>query len=173
MSAFWDVCESPLGTLTLTAGPRGLTDLSFPVSTGPLDERDRRPEALAPAVEQLEQYFAGARRGFELELDLAGSGFQQRIWERLLEIPYGETLSYMELAEAVGRPDIVRGVAWAVGRTPIPVIIPCHRVIGSDGSLTGYGGGLHRKRALLALERGIPLGPVQVIEWDTRQLTLL
>jgi methylated-DNA-[protein]-cysteine S-methyltransferase len=152
VSAFWDVYESPLGPLTLSASERGLTGLSFSAEAGDLAARERSPEVLAPALEQLERYFAGDRRAFELELDLAGSAFQQRVWQRLLEIPYGQTLSYTELAHAVGRADILRGVAAAVGRTPVPIVIPCHRVVAAGGALTGYRGGLERKRALLQLE---------------------
>jgi methylated-DNA-[protein]-cysteine S-methyltransferase len=153
MSSFWDVYESPLGPLTITASERGLTELRFPGRASILAEDDRCPEALSPTREQLDQYFAGERRDFELALDFAGTPFQQRVWQRLLEIPYGSTLSYSQLAEAVGRPDILRGVAATVGRTPIPIVIPCHRVVGANGALTGYGGGLDRKRALLDLER--------------------
>jgi methylated-DNA-[protein]-cysteine S-methyltransferase len=171
MTTAWDIYESPFGPLTLTASERGLTGLAFPVRAPTLDERDRRPDALAPAVEQLEQYFAGERRSFDLALDPAGSVFKQRIWQRLREIPYGATITYSELADAVGRPDILRGVAAAVGRTPVPIVIPCHRVLASNGALTGYLGGIHRKAALLQLERGGALGPV--VEWETRQLTLL
>jgi methylated-DNA-[protein]-cysteine S-methyltransferase len=100
----------------------------------------------------LDEYFRGHRIRFELTLELTGTPFQQRVWEALREIPYGATVSYAELAGTIGRPDRVRAVGGAVGRTPVPIIVPCHRVIGSDGSLTGYGGGLHRKRALLDLE---------------------
>jgi methylated-DNA-[protein]-cysteine S-methyltransferase len=153
MSSFWDIYESPLGPLTITASERGLTGLSFPGRASTLAEGERCPHALSPAREQLDQYFAGERRDFELDLDFAGTPFQQRIWQRLLEIPYGSTLSYSQLADAVGRPDILRGVAATVGRTPIPIVIPCHRVVGANGALTGYGGGLDRKRALLDLER--------------------
>jgi methylated-DNA-[protein]-cysteine S-methyltransferase len=173
MTALWDVYESPFGPLTLTASERGLTGLSFPGRAAPQDERDRRPDALAPAVEQLEQYFAGDRRSFDFALDPAGSVFQHRIWQRLLEIPYGATITYGELADAVGRPDILRGVAAAVGRTPIPIVIPCHRVLASNGALTGYLGGVHRKDALLQFERRGAGGLGPVVEWQTRQLTLL
>ena len=166
MSGFWDVYESPLGPLTLRWGEHGLAGLTFPGRARDLAEQDRRPELLAPVSEQLEQYFAGERHSFQLELELVGSAFEHRIWERLREIPYGATLGYGELARAVGRPDIVRGVAAAVGRTPVPIIIPCHRVVSARGALTGYGGGLWRKRALLELEGA-------AIEWDARQLTLI
>jgi methylated-DNA-[protein]-cysteine S-methyltransferase len=100
---------------------------------------------------QLDEYFAGERRTFDLELDLRGSEFQLEVWTALREIPFGETIAYGELAARVGRAghEHVRAVAGCVGRTPVPIIVPCHRVIGADGSLTGYGGGLDRKRALL------------------------
>ena len=154
MSPFWDVYESPLGPLTIAASERGLTGLCFPGRAGAARaEGEQCPQALSSACEQLDQYFAGERRDFELDLDLAGTPFQQRVWQRVLEIPYGTTLSYSQLAEAVGRPDILRGVAAAVGRTPVPIVIQCHRVVAASGALTGYGGGLERKQALLDLER--------------------
>jgi methylated-DNA-[protein]-cysteine S-methyltransferase len=152
MTRFWDIYESPLGPLTLISSDSGLTGIAFPGRDLHLHARDREPALLLPAVEQLEQYFAGERRSFELELDFSGSAFQVSIWQRLLEIPYGATISYSQLAQAVGRLDRLRAVAAVVGRTPIPIVIPCHRVVGADGSLTGYGGGLHRKRDLLQLE---------------------
>jgi methylated-DNA-[protein]-cysteine S-methyltransferase len=105
-------------------------------------------------VRQLGEYFAGDRRGFELAIQLDGTRFERAVWGELLRIPYGETSSYGELARAIGCFERVRDVAAAIGRTPIPIVVPCHRVIGSDGSLTGYGGGLDRKRALLDLEAG-------------------
>jgi methylated-DNA-[protein]-cysteine S-methyltransferase len=169
----WAVYESPLGPLTILAGPRGVIGLRFPGGAAPLDARRHRPAALAPAVEQLEEYFAGARRRFELPLDLRGSPFQRAVWRRLLEIPYGATLTYGALAREVGRPDVVRAVASAVARTPVPIVVPCHRVLGADGSLTGYGGGLGRKRALLDLEaRGRP-APGAGEAAASRRLTLV
>jgi O-6-methylguanine DNA methyltransferase len=152
MTRFWDTYESPLGLLTLTSSDRGLTGISFPGRDLRLRMEDREPALLLPAVEQLEQYFAGERRSFELEPDFTGSTFQVSVWQRLLEIAYGATMSYSQLARAVGRLDRLRAVAAVVGRTPIPIVIPCHRVLGADGSLTGYGGGLDRKRDLLQLE---------------------
>ena len=152
MTRFWDIYESPLGPLTLTSSDCGLTGIAFPGRDLHLRTEDREPALLLPAVEQLAQYFAGERRSFELELDFSGSAFQVSIWQRLLEIPYGATISYSHLAHAVGRLDRLRAVAAVVGRTPIPIVIPCHRVLGADGSLTGYGGGLDRKRDLLQLE---------------------
>src|SRR3954469_7455565 len=154
MTIAWDVYESPLGPLTIEAGPSGITALSFPGTGGAAgDESSREPAALADAVAQLDAYFAGELRAFDLPLDLRGTPFQRRVWAQLRRLPYGATVTYSELATAVGRPDVVRAVAAAVGRTPVPIVVPCHRVLGADGSLTGYGGGLARKAALLDLER--------------------
>jgi methylated-DNA-[protein]-cysteine S-methyltransferase len=169
----WDVYESPLGPLTVATAAGGLTALRFPGRGGPLDEGARDPAALAAAVLQLEEFFAGRRQAFELPLALAGTPFQLRVWEQLLRIPYGTTISYTELAHRVGRPDVVRAVAAAVGRTPVPIIVPCHRVLGADGALTGYGGGLHRKQALLDLERSGAHGEGPPPAWRFRQLTIL
>ena len=107
------------------------------------------------AVEQLEAYFAGALRDFDTPLAPQGTEFQRNVWRCLREIPYGETISYSELAIRVGNPKAFRAVGLANGQNPIPILIPCHRVIGKDGSLVGYGGGLHIKEKLLALERGL------------------
>jgi len=169
----WDVYESPLGPLTLEASPCGLTGVRFPGRGEPLDERDRDAAALAPAIARLEEYFAGRRRAFGLPLDIAGSPLQRRVWRELVRIPYGTTVSYGELARRVGRPDVVRAVAGAVARTPVPIVVPCHRVVGADGSLTGYGGGLHRKQALLDLERRGAGGEGPPPEWAGRQLAML
>lgn len=153
----WDVCASPLGPLTLVAGERGLVSLAFPGEAPPPPESAREPAALAAAVAQVQEYLGGARRGFDLPLDLAGTAFQRRVWQALRAIPYGATVSYGALAVSVsvsaGRPAAVRAVGAAVGRTPVPIVVPCHRVVGADGALTGYRGGLPRKRALLDLER--------------------
>jgi methylated-DNA-[protein]-cysteine S-methyltransferase len=150
----WTIYESPLGPLTLVGGPAGLSALDFPGHDAPLDEDRRDPAPFADAVGQLEEYFAGRRVCFDVPLDLAGgTPFQRSVWNALLEIPCGATTTYRALARAVGRPDAVRAVGSAVGRTPVPIIVPCHRALGSDGSLTGYRGGLRRKQALLDLER--------------------
>ncbi len=148
------IFESRLGALTLLAGPdRALRRLYFPGTAPALDATEHDPGALADATEQLEQYFDGERTTFELELDLVGTQFQLSVWHALRGIPYGTTTTYGALArELDGQP---RAVGAAVGATPIPIIVPCHRVIGADGSLTGYGGGLPRKRALLDLEAGV------------------
>jgi methylated-DNA-[protein]-cysteine S-methyltransferase len=110
--------------------------------------------ALGRAAAQLEAYFAGQLREFDLELQPVGTEFQCKVWWRLAEIPYGETWSYSELALAVGRPTATRAVGATNGRNPLAIVLPCHRVIGKDGSLTGFGGGLAAKRFLLALEQG-------------------
>src|SRR3954469_23273179 len=174
MTIAWDVYESPLGPLTIAAGPSGVTTLSFPgAARSEWDERDRDSAALADAVAQLDAYFAGERRAFDLALDLRGTPFQRRVWAELGRLPYRAAVTYTELATAVRRPDVVRAVAAAVGRTPVPIVVPCHRVVGAGGALTGYGGGLHRKEALLALEargaRGLPPEPGRVFA----QLVLL
>ncbi|HEV7882288.1 MAG TPA: methylated-DNA--[protein]-cysteine S-methyltransferase [Solirubrobacteraceae bacterium] len=169
----WTIYESPLGPLTLVAGRTGLASLQFPGRADPRDESDRRPSAFAAALRQLEEYFAGQRHTFELELDLGGTPFQREVWRRLLEIPYGSTISYTALAQLSGRPDRVRAVAAAVGRTPVPIVVPCHRVVAVDGSLTGYLGGLQRKRALLDLEARAAAGLAPEPAWSFRQLVLL
>jgi methylated-DNA-[protein]-cysteine S-methyltransferase len=121
----------------------------------------------------MDEYFAGERRAFDLALDLHGTEFQRAVWERLLAIPYGETTTYGALARSLGRPDRARAIGAAVGRTPIAIIVPCHRVIGSDGSLTGYGGGLQRKATPLDLEaRGVG-DTAQPASWSMRQIALL
>ncbi|HEY8022769.1 MAG TPA: methylated-DNA--[protein]-cysteine S-methyltransferase [Thermoanaerobaculia bacterium] len=115
-----------------------------------------RCPTLAIVAAQLAEYFAGRRRDFDLELDPPGTPFQRQVWGELARIPYGATVSYGELARRVGRPNASRAVGAANGANPIPIVLPCHRVIGSDGSLTGYGGGLPIKRALLSLEGALP-----------------
>ena len=151
----WTIYDSPLGQLTLIGGPGGISELRFPGDTGALDRDGCHPAALRDALAQLDQYFAGSRRQFELPLDLGGTPFQLRVWAELAAIPYGQTRSYGQLAEAIGRPGCFRAVGAAVGRTPLPIIIPCHRAVGASGALTGYRGGLHRKRALLAHEHAV------------------
>jgi methylated-DNA-[protein]-cysteine S-methyltransferase len=165
----WTIHETPLGPLTLRGGAHGLTALGFPGRGEPLDEAAHAPDLFADAVRQLDEYFAGERRRFDLELDLAGTPFQRSVWDRLLRIAYGATTTYGAIARELGRSDRVRAVGAAVGRTPIPIIVPCHRVLGADGSLTGYGGGLQRKQALLDLERTGAPAP----GWSLRQLALI
>jgi methylated-DNA-[protein]-cysteine S-methyltransferase len=156
--------DSPIGVRTLAGDVDALTHLR-------MHEQTREPpyqhswaqdqDAFPDVVAQLGAYFAGELTDFDVTLRLEGTVFQQRVWNALLEIPYGETRSYGELAKCIGRPEAPRAVGLANGRNPIAVIVPCHRVIGSDGSLTGYGGGLHRKRALLEHERDRRVPPAR------------
>lgn len=149
---------SPVGVLTLVADDRNrLARLEFPESpeaSGPTPTpTDQIPAGvLTETVRQLDEYFAGSRREFELDLAPKGTAFQLAVWDALLAIPYGATASYGEIAREIGRPNAVRAVGQANGRNPLAIVVPCHRVIGSDHSLTGYGGGIDRKRFLLALE---------------------
>lgn len=169
----WTVYESPLGPLTLVGDEDALHGLYFSGRSGALDEARRDSAPFARSLAQLEAYFAGERRVFDLALALEGTSFQQRVWTALRAIPFGSTCSYGELAARIGRPDRVRAVGAAVGRTPVPIIVPCHRVIGADGSLTGYGGGLQRKRRLLDLEAAVSGGAPAPAVWAGRQLSLM
>ncbi|MFJ8198396.1 methylated-DNA--[protein]-cysteine S-methyltransferase [Streptomyces sp. NPDC096152] len=152
------VIDSPYGPLTLVADDGVLSGLYMAGQRHrPAEEtfgERARLAALDAAEEQLEAYFAGRLTEFTLELRLDGTPFQRRVWEQLRSIPYGLTRTYGDLAEALGNPGASRAVGLANGRNPIGVIVPCHRVVGADGSLTGYGGGLDRKRRLLDFERG-------------------
>ena len=148
--------DSPIGRLLLTCDDGALTGLY----TEPEQARratgasalDASAAPLAAAARQLAEYFAGSRREFDLALRLDGTVFQTRVWRELTRIPYGRTWSYGDLAKRIGKPNAPRAVGLANGRNPISIVVPCHRVIGADGSLTGYGGGLPRKRWLLAHE---------------------
>lgn len=150
--------ESPVGTLTLVATTTGLSELLFdkPAATDlrrALGRPSPRRSILSESARQLREYFAGKRSAFEIPLDLSGTEFQRRAWLGLLDIPFGETRSYAEHAARIGHPRAVRAVGAANGRNPIAIIVPCHRLVGSDGSLTGFGGGLSAKAWLLELER--------------------
>ena len=144
------IYESPFGPLTLVAGEEGLRRLYFPGTAPPLHPAQRDAGALADATRQLGEYFRGERMTFELAIEWHGTAFQRAVWRSLQDIPYGATTTYGTLGRQLSASP--RAVGAAVGATPVPIVVPCHRVIGADGSLTGYGGGLHRKRALLALE---------------------
>jgi methylated-DNA-[protein]-cysteine S-methyltransferase len=144
--------QSPVGPLRLYARNDELSALYLPNAGSVPDEPTKVTDVLAAAADQLREYFAGHRRAFDLPLAPEGTGFQQRVWTALLAIPYGQTRSYGQIAAAVGRPAASRAVGAANGRNPIAIIVPCHRVIGSSGQLTGYGGGLPTKRWLLAHE---------------------
>jgi len=159
--------ETPIGVLHIVATPKGVAQLDF-VST----RRGRAKAAkttsthaakqarahIAKAIRQIREYFSGRRTDFDLPLDLHGTPNQQMVWQGLLEIPFGKTLSYGELAGRIGSPRAARAVGTACGSNPVPVIVPCHRVIGSSGGLHGYGGGLWRKKLLLELEGVLPRG---------------
>jgi methylated-DNA-[protein]-cysteine S-methyltransferase len=142
---------SPVGPLVLAASGHAITALLFGERSLAEVPRGETP-LLVEARRQLEAYFAGARVRFELPLAPSGTPFQLRVWEQLLAIPFGETWSYQRVADAIGQPTATRAVGASNGRNPISIIVPCHRVIGADGSLTGYGGGLPAKRWLLAHE---------------------
>ena len=146
--------DSPIGPLTLAGRDSVLTNLRMVDQTHEPSHAGWSPSpgAFDDAVEQLGAYFAGELTDFDIELDLQGTEFQRRVWTALLTIPYGETRSYGEIAEQIGAPGSARAVGLANGHNPIAIVVPCHRVIGANGSLTGYGGGLDRKRTLLELE---------------------
>ena len=149
--------DSPVGPLLLAADDAGLREIRFvngrhPTQAEPSWKSDRAP--LSETIRQLQAYFAGELENFDLPLAPQGTPFQLEVWRCLCQIPYGETISYGELAGLIGNPKASRAVGLANGSNPIPIVIPCHRVIGSNGSLTGYGGGLPTKAWLLALETG-------------------
>ena len=164
----YHVMASPVGLLLLARSERGLRYVDF------LERRSLKrafaahaadvPDAewvpslleLKPVVDQLEGYFCGTTTRFDLTLDLAGTEFQLRAWRAVRAIPYGQTRTYGQIAKAVGQPGAARAVGLANHNNPVPIVVPCHRVVGADGSLTGYGGGLPRKRFLLELEAGLP-----------------
>lgn len=155
------IIDSPLGPLTLVTREGGLAGVYMTQQRHlPPQETFGPPVAVADVpvltrtAEQLAAYFAGETRDFDIDLSTSGTPFQQRVWAALRDIPYGETVTYGELAAALGRPTASRAVGLANGRNPIPIVIPCHRVVGADGSLTGYAGGLDRKTTLLGLESG-------------------
>lgn len=165
---YYTTVESQIGPLFLAASDRGLVALEFDVRLpgqqsirpNPRDLREERKgfefeeakQLMKPYVEQVDEYFSGKRRGFDFPLDLRGTDFQLSCWRALLAIPYGETRTYADIARAVGKPNAFRAVGMANNRNPVAIVVPCHRVIASDGGLCGYGGGLDVKRKLLELE---------------------
>jgi methylated-DNA-[protein]-cysteine S-methyltransferase len=155
---FYTSIDSPIGELLLLGDGNALRGLYMQDGRKPVKIASRWERSEAPFAdvrEQLQEYFAGERTTFDdLPLALDGAQFERRVWRALQDIPYGETASYGEIARRVGRPDAARAVGLANGRNPIAVIVPCHRVIGANGALVGYGGGLERKRLLLELEEG-------------------
>jgi methylated-DNA-[protein]-cysteine S-methyltransferase len=162
----FDVADTPIGPLLLAVTERGLCRISFDPETDRETETLARtfgvrvlraPRELDPVRRELDEYFEGRRRGFDLPLDLRGrEGFSLDILERLAKVPYGEVTTYKSLAVEAGNPRAARAVGTIMNRNPIPIVLPCHRVVGSNGSLVGYGGGLERKRLLLDLEAGTP-----------------
>ena len=159
MTFSYKMMASPVGELKLVASERGLSAILWEnddparVRLGPLVEDESHP-ILIEAERQIGEYFAGTRKAFDIPLDFQGTEFQKSVWAALLAIPYGETRSYAEIACAVGRPTAFRAVGAANGRNPISIIAPCHRVIGTNGALTGFAGGLKAKELLLGLEAG-------------------
>lgn len=147
--------DSPLGILKLKASSEGLCEVAFS------EEREDPisiaiPVQLKEAVTQINEYFEGNRKEFNLKLSPEGTDFQKKVWKQLQQIPFGKTTTYQQIANQLGDPKVIRAAASANGKNPIAIIIPCHRVIGSDGSLTGYAGGLHRKKWLLEFENPSP-----------------
>ncbi len=154
---FYDYFETGLiGTLTLVGDEEGLRHIVFPKEKSTMIIRSdwkKKPGFFAPVKAQLRAYFKGELKQFDLALAPVGTPFQLKVWQALRTIPYGELVSYKTLAEAIGNPKAVRAVGGANGKNPIPIIVPCHRCIGSDGSLIGFGGGLDTKKRLIDLER--------------------
>lgn len=152
--------ESPIGPLVVAADAWGLRRILFPDDGGPAELpegsiiTDPDYPTLLAAARQLDQYFDGQRTTFELALHPIGTDFQRLAWRVLADIPYGQTITYREQAEAIGRPGATQAVGAANGANPLPIVVPCHRVVGADGSLIGFGGGLETKRQLLDLEQG-------------------
>lgn len=166
---YYDELQSPIGPLTVCATEKGLCLIefgSFYVKEAVIQQWSRtwagnggyqRDEArLAPAITQLKQYFAGELKAFDVQLDMRGTSFQLQVWEALKSIPYGNVCSYKDVAESIGRPKAVRAVGGANNKNPVPIVVPCHRVIGTDGTLIGYAGGPEIKRILLTLEGVMP-----------------
>ncbi len=153
--------DTPIGVLRLIGGEDSVDRIDLPNRAGEAPDpawtaaNGTLPAALKEARRQLDEYFDGRRREFDLPLGAGGTAFQRRVWAELRRIPFGETISYGELAARIGKPTASRAVGAANGRNPLPVVVPCHRVIGGDGRLTGFGGGLSTKQALLDLERRV------------------
>ena len=153
----YKVTSSPVGRLTLVASDDGLAGILWPTERPgrvrlPQATEDQRHPVLVETERQLKEYFAGRRRAFALTLDVVGTAFQKKVWNALFTIPFGETRSYAQIARQIGRPTAARAVGAANGRNPVSIVAPCHRVVGSTGTLTGFAGGLDAKARLLALE---------------------
>jgi O-6-methylguanine DNA methyltransferase len=152
--------SSPVGPLFLAASRKGLVRLEFEGRVLPMNTKttnlQESAQDFAPYLRELDEYFSGRRKAFLFPLDLRGTDFQLQCWRALLDIPYGETRTYRDIAQAIGHPHAFRAVGMSNNRNPIAIVVPCHRVIASDGSLCGYGGGLDIKRRLLHLEQALP-----------------
>ncbi len=160
----WASLKTRIGTIRVAATPRGVCKISLGQETAQdflgwierhIGHAPRKPQhssLVALALDQIVEYLNGQRREFDLPLDLRGTEFQRRVWSAVAGIPYGQTRTYAEIAQTIGQPSAVRAVGAANGANPLPLVVPCHRVVGSDGSLTGYGGGLDVKRKLLEME---------------------
>lgn len=144
--------STPIGDLQLVSDGQSLVSIAFPGQHQQLGGDSTEDAILAKAAKQLGEFFNGRRRHFDLPLTASGTQFQREVWSQLTAIPFGEVRSYRDIAAKIGRPTAVRAVGAANGRNPLPIVVPCHRVIGADGSLTGFAGGLERKRQLLVLE---------------------
>ncbi len=154
---YYDEWATPLGRVLAVATDKGLAQFGLQDSKRPLDKApdwQRAPAKLAEVKRQFAEYCTGKRQKFDLRLDMHGTEFQRQVWRALQRVPYGKTASYLDIANAIKNPKAVRAVGAANGKNPVWVIVPCHRVIGKDGSLIGYGGGLPLKKRLLALEQG-------------------
>ena len=150
-AVYFSIMDSPLGSLTVASTGKGLASIHFGLnipSDGVINDEPNRK-----AMQQLQEYFDGLRTQFDLALDLQGTPFQMAVWDELRKIPYGSTCSYIDIARALGKPGAARAVGMANHENPVAVVIPCHRVVGSNGSLTGYAGGLHIKQQLLGIEQ--------------------
>jgi methylated-DNA-[protein]-cysteine S-methyltransferase len=154
METYFAYYESPIGLIEIGCSSKEVTSLFFVEARRP---RTSTNDVCDEAVKQISEYFAGARQEFDLPIRLSGTEFQREVWQGLKGIPFGQTVSYGDLARTIGKPTAVRAVGAANGNNPVSIIVPCHRVIGSDGGLTGYGGGLERKEWLLKHEGGLLL----------------
>ncbi|WP_102347611.1 methylated-DNA--[protein]-cysteine S-methyltransferase [Bacillus sp. Marseille-P3661] len=165
---YYDEMESPIGPLTIVTTDKGICNIEFGRIEGIrsiLDawvkkyflksELSHNPEKLSQTINQLSQYFYGERNEFNLPIDLYGTSFQKKVWNELCKIKYGTTKSYKDVAQSIYAPKAVRAIGTAIGRNPVPILVPCHRVIGSNGSLVGYNGGLDKKEKLLMIEKSL------------------
>ena len=163
---FYQYIDSPVDPLLLAASDEGLHLIEFHSPRHPMARLPQWQEGSNTILDatrvQLDEYFAGSRQHFDLPLAPRGTPFQKSVWQTLAAIPYGETISYAQLAQRVGKPTAMRAVGAANGRNPLPIVLPCHRVIGADGSLTGFGGGLPTKQFLLELEGALPQGDLLI-----------